>query len=150
MRYVTEQILTRSFSASRDMLMTFTKQVLKMTAYHVDFSNEELCMCYSDISEDNFLITNAGQIYVIDFQDAAFLPTSFMTFVLKAGIKPLAQTISDKVSLPKSINLDAMFRATHLFHMISNRALRKSVTAEVNRQDDDRRVFRRDFCLPTK
>jgi hypothetical protein len=32
----------------------------------VDFSNEQLCFCYSDIREHNFVITEARQICVLD------------------------------------------------------------------------------------
>jgi serine/threonine protein kinase len=114
------------------ILTHFTKQMLKMTKHQVDFSNEELCLCYSDITEDNFLITKAGQVYVIDFQDAAFLPTTFMSFVLHTGMKPLAKTISNKVSLPKSANLDAMIRATPIFHMTSTKTLKMCAAAVMN------------------
>ena len=74
----------------------------------VDFSNEELCFCYSDIWEDNFLITKAGQIYVIDFQDAAFLPMSFMSFVLHKPTKPLIPKI------PAKFSLNAMKRVSYI------------------------------------
>jgi hypothetical protein len=63
----------------------------------VNFSNEEMCLCYSNITVDNFLITKADQIYVIDFGDTAFLP-SFMSFVLHGGMKPLTKRISNKVA----------------------------------------------------
>ncbi len=38
----------------------------------VDFS-KKLCLCYSDIWEDNFIIAEAGQTYVLGLQDALFL-----------------------------------------------------------------------------
>ncbi|PMD57698.1 uncharacterized protein K444DRAFT_631859 [Hyaloscypha bicolor E] len=54
-----------------------------LEAQKVDFSNEQLCFCYSDIWEHNFVITEAREIYVLDFGDATFLPTSFMSLVLQ-------------------------------------------------------------------
>ena len=41
-------------------------------------------------------------VFVIDFEDAAFLPKSSMSFVLHGCTKPLNRKISDKVFLPKS------------------------------------------------
>jgi hypothetical protein len=84
--------------------------VLKLGACkdEVNFSNDEICLYYSDIRMDKFLITKAGEIYVIDFEHAALLPTSFMSFALHGRTKALAQMISDKVTLPKSANRGAM------------------------------------------
>ena len=92
----------------------------------VDFSNEKLCLCYSDIWEENFLITKAGQVYVIDFQHAAFLPTSFMNFVFHKPTKPLIPKISAKVSLPESVNLNAMNRASYILKIASDNMIGKN------------------------
>jgi serine/threonine protein kinase len=115
------------------VLTIFMKQVLKLggSKDEVDFSNEELCLCYSDITVDNFLITKAGQIYVIDFGEAAFLPRSFMSFVLHGRRKYLSQRISDKMSLPKSANHGAMGLASYFFQISSDSRIGKSASVAV-------------------
>jgi serine/threonine protein kinase len=116
------------------VLTSFINQVLKIIRFkegEVDFSKERLRLCYSDITEDNFLITETGQICVIDFEDAALLPTSFMSFVLHGGSKPLAEAISNKVSLSVSANLSAMGMASYNFKICSNPRLGKSASAAV-------------------
>lgn len=81
--------------------------------------------------EDNFIITDTGQIYVIDFDDATFLPTSFMSFVLYGGKKPLARRISDKVSIPRSANHGAMSHASYVLNISSTSQLGKRSSAAV-------------------
>lgn len=106
-----------------NVLPSFINQVLKIVrckGEEVDFSKKSLRLCYSDIWGDNFFITETGQICVIDLEDAAFLPTSFMNFVLHGGNKPLAKSISDKVSLPVSANLSAMSIASYNLNIRAN------------------------------
>jgi hypothetical protein len=98
----------------------------------VDFSNDEVCLCYSDIRMDNFLITKAGEIYVIDFEHAAFLPTRFMSFALHGRTKALAQMTSDKISLPKSANRGAMGVAHYFLGVCSNPQISESPLAAVH------------------
>ena len=104
------------------------KQVLKLGRVkdQVDFSKEELCLCYSDITGGNFLITKAGQTYVIDFEHAGFLPRSFMSLVLHGSAKPLGKCISEKLSIAISPNLYAMSRASYFFKISANIRIGKS------------------------
>ncbi|KAI0382542.1 kinase-like domain-containing protein [Hypomontagnella monticulosa] len=50
----------------------------------IRFSGERMCFCFSDIHEANVIFTNMdnGYVYIIDFEHAAFLPISFMAYVL--------------------------------------------------------------------
>ena len=43
-----------------------------------------MCFCYADINEHNFIFTNLAErnLYVIGFEHASFLPTSFMSYAL--------------------------------------------------------------------
>ena len=116
------------------VLTSFFKQVLRQgrSKDKVDFSGEEMCLCYSDIYMDNFIITKAGQIYVIDFGDVAFLPKSFMSFVLHGGRKPLTAKILHKVPLSKSANHAAMNLVAYFFGIFSERHIGKSASAAVD------------------
>jgi hypothetical protein len=91
----------------------------------VNFSNEHLCLCYSDIWEHNFIITEASQIYVLDFGDATFLPTSFMSLVLHKPGGFLLPKISSRISFPESPNLNAMRRASYVLKIASNNRIGK-------------------------
>jgi hypothetical protein len=99
--------------------------VLELTRFkeRVDLSSDALTFYYSDIHDSNFLINKAGQIYVIDFQEAGFLPESFMSFVLHGARldHPLAVSISNKITLRKSNNLQAMSRVCGIFTASSAR-----------------------------
>ncbi|KAH8762967.1 kinase-like domain-containing protein [Hyaloscypha finlandica] len=111
--------------ASIDELQHHINKMLVFGAFggskeKVDFSNEQLCFCYSDIWEHNFIITEARQIYVIDFGDAAFLPTSFMSLVLQNPKGLLLPNISSRISFPESPNLNAMRRASYVFKIAHN------------------------------
>jgi hypothetical protein len=92
----------------------------------VDFSNEQLCFCYSDIREHNFVITEARQICVLDFGDATFLPTSFMSLVLQ-NPKGLLPKISSRISFPESPNLNAMRRASYVFKIAHEATISKQI-----------------------
>lgn len=66
----------------------------------------ELRFYYSDLSGGNFIFTTAAGhtvLYIIDFDEAGFLPSSFMTFVLHSSIRstsvPIAQNIVDLIKL---------------------------------------------------
>jgi len=104
----------------------------------VYFSNEQLCFCYSDNWEHNFIITKASQIYVLDFGDAAFLPTSFMSLVLhKPGGFSLSK-ISSRISFPESLNLNAMRRASYVLKIASNNRIGKQTLEDMFRETDNR------------
>jgi hypothetical protein len=51
---------------------------------------------------------------VIDFQDAGFLPESFMSFVLHQPVTTFIGLISTKIGFPMSNNLAAMNHASYL------------------------------------
>src|SRR5271154_3787472 len=87
----------------------------QQTQQTVDFSSDKLIFYYTDINKSNFLITKTGELCVIDFQDAGFLPESFMSFVLhKTSTTDFIKFISDKIACQKSNNLPAMNRASYL------------------------------------
>lgn len=81
----------------------------------IQFSKERMCFCFSDIQDHNFIFTNSDQgfLYVVDFEHAAFLPISFMAFVLDQSPSWLADAIRERIGLPKS----EMDDNTNLVHM---------------------------------
>ncbi|KXJ97237.1 hypothetical protein Micbo1qcDRAFT_229955 [Microdochium bolleyi] len=48
----------------------------------VNLANEPMIFCYSDIYLENFIIDKKGQVHVIDFADASYLPRSFQKLAL--------------------------------------------------------------------
>lgn len=48
----------------------------------VHLKEDKLCFYYSDFFEGNFIFTDAGEICIIDFDKAGFLPQSFMIYAL--------------------------------------------------------------------
>lgn len=72
------------------MMMTDDLQVLERRAewnhqvnqLEVNFEAEKLVFVYSDLNAKNFLITPEGELYVVDFGYSAFLPESFMAYVV--------------------------------------------------------------------
>lgn len=79
----------------------------------VNFRNEELCFCYSDLFEGNFIFTDNGDLYVVDFEHASILPASFMTYALDQP-RPACIAIKKDFALPYE-NLEAMRVAGHNF-----------------------------------
>lgn len=68
------------------------------------------------------MFTDSGDLYFIDFEQAGFLPLSFMAFAL-VGIWPVGLWIKDRLCLPEN-NMAAMERAAYWF-MISVHELGK-------------------------
>lgn len=66
-----------------------------------------MCFYFSDFYPSNFIFTDAGDICVIDFEQAGFLPLSFMSFALSESRWGPGQWIRDILRLPEH-NLDAM------------------------------------------
>ena len=64
-----------------------------------DFSKESLCFCFSDLYEGNIIFTDANILYIVDFDHASFLPTSFMTYTLDQP-RPVCEAIKNKLDLP--------------------------------------------------
>jgi Phosphotransferase enzyme family len=83
----------------------------------VDFSNDKLCLCYADIAPHNFLITDANQLYVIDFEHAAFLPASFMSYIFHVPRSSFVSKVSSMVPFSKSGNLEALGLVSYHFHI---------------------------------
>jgi hypothetical protein len=71
--------------------------------------------CFADLFEGNFIFTNKGNLYIVDFHHASFLPTSFMTYALDHR-RPVCAAIRDKFTLPQN-NLAAMRVARYYFMM---------------------------------
>lgn len=80
---------------------------------------EEICFCFADLYEGNFIFTATSNLYIVDFQHAAFLPKSFMTYALDQP-RPVCAAIRNKFSLPYK-NLDAMKVAGYYFMMSSRK-----------------------------
>lgn len=96
----------------------------KQDAPKVDFKAEKLCFYYSDFYEGNFIFTDSGEICLIDFDKAGFLPQSFMVFALAESHWAPGNWIEDIImsSLPKGDlegiekNLKAM---RHIFYYLA-------------------------------
>ena len=95
---------------------------------NVDFQNENLCFCFSDLYEGNFIFTNKCDLYIIDFHHVAFLPTSFMAYALEQP-HPVCKALRTKLDLPQE-NLRAMKVAGHYF-MISWRKAGKYLSVSL-------------------
>ncbi|OAA53510.1 Protein kinase-like domain protein [Niveomyces insectorum RCEF 264] len=64
-----------------------------------------LHLVYSDMHAANFLFTDSGDLYVVDFDHAALLPLSFMTFALcfpSMVSMPVADRIKRDFDLPRA------------------------------------------------
>lgn len=61
------------------------------------------------------MFTDTGTLYIIDFEHAAFLPTSFMTLALSLD-RPINEALRNKLSLPQE-NLNAMQAARYYFQI---------------------------------
>lgn len=67
----------------------------------------DMCFYYSDFYPGNFIFTDAGDLCLIDFDQAGFLPLSFMSFALAESRWDPGLWIKDTLGLPEH-NLDAM------------------------------------------
>ncbi|POS75959.1 hypothetical protein DHEL01_v205642 [Diaporthe helianthi] len=67
----------------------------------------KLCFYYSDFFAGNFIFTDSGDLCIIDFDQAGFLPESFMMFALADSSWYPALWIKDILGLPQD-NLEAM------------------------------------------
>lgn len=67
----------------------------------------DLCFYYSDLYDGNFILTDTGDLCIIDFDQAGFLPLSFMSFALAESRWEPGFWIKDILSLPEN-NLNAM------------------------------------------
>ena len=104
------------------------QQVLKLarSPLRVDFSDDKLIFCFPDINDTNFLVTRTGEVCVIDFQDAGFMPESFMSFVLyKAQSASFIGRISSMIDFESSPNIEAMSQASYTINMSAGSAGKK-------------------------
>ncbi|XWW99234.1 hypothetical protein V2A60_007243 [Cordyceps javanica] len=58
----------------------------------------ELCLVYSDLYPANFIFGPDQELYIIDFEHAAFLPRSFQTLALCASAFPASRVLAFDVS----------------------------------------------------
>ncbi|KAK3943301.1 hypothetical protein QBC46DRAFT_405599 [Diplogelasinospora grovesii] len=68
----------------------------------------------SDLYEGNFMFTDAGDLYIIDFEQANFLPLSFMSFAVDTRMRAVCYMLYGKLDLPQE-NLPAMRKAQYWF-----------------------------------
>lgn len=73
----------------------------------------ELHFYLGDLYHGNFILTDSGDLYFIDFEQAGFLLLSFMAYAL-ADRWPVGFWIKDRLGLPED-NLEAMRRAAYWF-----------------------------------
>lgn len=74
----------------------------------------DLSFYYSDFYDGNFIFTDSGDICVIDFDQAGFLPQTFMMHAMNESSWYPGHWIKDVVGLPKD-NLKAMKRIGYWF-----------------------------------
>ena len=84
----------------------------------VDFSSDRMMFYYSDIHGGNFILTEDNQLFVIDFEDAGYLPESFMSHALYRRGNIFLRDIVAKTAVRKSENQAAMIFASYMFHII--------------------------------
>jgi len=88
---------------------------------------KELEFYYSDLSAGNFMFTTAADhtvLYIIDFDEAGFLPPSFKTFVLQSTIRPtsilVARNIVDLIKPRDENDDDAFAMRTASYYILSS------------------------------
>lgn len=76
----------------------------------------DLCFYYSDLFPGNFIITDAGDLCLVDFDQAGFLPVSFMSYALTQShwSSWLMAEVQKIMMLPEH-NLDAMKSVAYYF-----------------------------------
>lgn len=66
-----------------------------------------MSFCYSDLQMHNFMHTDSGQLYVIDFEHAAFLPISFMSYALFSSNTGLSYSIANRLPPKEGISRES-------------------------------------------
>lgn len=79
----------------------------------IDFSDDKLCLCFSDLYEGNFIFRGNGDLYLVDIEGLSYLPSSFMPYALNQP-RPICQAIREKFDLPTK-NLHIMEAAGYYF-----------------------------------
>jgi hypothetical protein len=70
---------------------------------------------YSDLYAGNFIFTDTEDLYVIDFEQANFLPLSFMSYAMFQN-HFMCGVLKERIDLP-SQNIEVMRRIGSLFVM---------------------------------
>lgn len=80
----------------------------------VNFQNEPLIFCYSDLNDENFLFetdsNDRPRLWLVDFEHASFLPISYLSWVVWEHDRwPTKRPIQERIghSLPRN-NLAVM------------------------------------------
>ncbi|KUI62423.1 hypothetical protein VP1G_09546 [Cytospora mali] len=97
-----------------EMLEKHLNKVLSFQTNKTITLEKELEFYYSDLAGDNFIFTSASDhtvLYIVDFDEAGFLPPSFKAFVLHSTVRPssipVAQNIVQRIE-HNTDNLNAM------------------------------------------
>ncbi|KAK6852125.1 hypothetical protein PG995_012250 [Apiospora arundinis] len=77
-------------------LVRSTTSTLNIT----DLSLEPLVFCQPDWYAKNFMVDDRGQAVAIDFADASFVPSSFVTYLLSQHYNRLGEDVDGKVWIP--------------------------------------------------
>lgn len=72
----------------------------------------ELHFYFGDLYHGNFIFTDSGDLYFIDFEQAGFLPLSFMAYAVARW--SIGLWIKDRLCLPEN-NMKAMHRVAYWF-----------------------------------
>lgn len=83
-----------------------------------------LCFYYSDFYASNFIFTDSGEICVIDFDQAGFLPPSLMSYAVAESHWYPGRWLKDKLKLPEH-NLEAL-KGIHYFFIICSHSIGES------------------------
>jgi hypothetical protein len=86
-----------------------------------------MCFCYTDIQEHNVIPTPNDELYIIDFEHAAFLPVSCMSYALwwsPAGYLAanVGERIEEEDGLAKQTpTLTSMAHVQHIYCFVNQR-----------------------------
>lgn len=81
-------------------------QVIKLATYHHPDWAPTITLekgpqfYYSDLSGGNFIFSTEGEqtlLYIVDFDEAGFLPSSFMAFVLHSTVWPTSVRVAEHI-----------------------------------------------------
>ncbi|KAB5577946.1 hypothetical protein GE09DRAFT_1087930 [Coniochaeta sp. 2T2.1] len=85
----------------------------------VNFRDEPLVYCYSDLQDENFLFekddNGRPRLWLVDFEHAAFLPISFLSHAVVRNRWYTTQPIQDRLTTLPQHNLPVMFGIQDIF-----------------------------------
>ncbi|KAG4429683.1 hypothetical protein IFR05_014838 [Cadophora sp. M221] len=120
--------------SSVDALQYHVQALANMPATNglkVNFENEDLCFYYSNFFEGNFIFTNKGDFYIVDFEHAGVLPARFITYALDQP-RPACTAIKKEFTFLPYENLEAMRVAGHNFMIRWRKAATAAITITVD------------------